>query len=67
MSKLHRGSFKDAPYQLSIHLAKRFQRRNFLPTWPPQAILVYDWLISKKNFFSETALPNESIIGREHP
>jgi hypothetical protein len=38
-----------------------------LPTWPPQAILVYDWLISKKKFFSETALPNESIIGREHP
>jgi hypothetical protein len=25
----------------------------------PQAILVSDWFISKKNFSSETALPNE--------
>jgi hypothetical protein len=24
-------------------------------TWPPQAILVSDWLVSKKNFSSETA------------
>jgi hypothetical protein len=26
-------------------------------TWLPQAILVLDWSISKKIFFSETALP----------
>jgi hypothetical protein len=32
----------------------------------PQAILVSDWLISKK-IFSETALPNESKLGRMHP
>jgi hypothetical protein len=33
-------------------------------TWPPQAILVSDWFISKKKiFFSETALPNESKLG----
>jgi hypothetical protein len=34
------------------------------PRWPPQAILASDWLISKKKFFSETALPNESKLGR---
>jgi hypothetical protein len=36
-------------------------------TWPPQAILVSDWLISKKkNVSSETALPNGSKLGRKH-
>jgi hypothetical protein len=59
----------DASYQVSVHLAKRFQRRGFVwwsrywrssiknahfvligwQTWPPQAILVSDWLISKKS------------------
>jgi hypothetical protein len=29
-----------------------------LQTWPPQAILVFDWLISKKIFSSETTFPN---------
>ena len=27
MSNLYRGSFIDASYQVSVHLAKRFQRR----------------------------------------
>jgi hypothetical protein len=34
--------------------------------WPPQAILVSDWLISKKTFFSGTARPNELKFGRKH-
>jgi hypothetical protein len=33
-------------------------------TWPPQTILVSDWLISKKIVFSETALPNGSKFDR---
>ena len=36
-----------------------------LQTWPPQAILVSDWLISK-TIFSETAFPNEKKRGRKH-
>jgi hypothetical protein len=36
-------------------------------TWPPQTILVSDWLISKKIFSSVTAWPNESKFGRNHP
>jgi hypothetical protein len=34
MTNLHRGPSKDAPYQVSIHLAKRFQRRRFFRNWP---------------------------------
>jgi hypothetical protein len=32
MSNLYRGPFKDASYQILIHLAKRLQRR-FFKTW----------------------------------
>jgi hypothetical protein len=43
---------------------------NFIPirlkTWPPYAILVSDWSISKKNFSSETAGLNELKLGRKH-
>jgi hypothetical protein len=45
MSNHYRGLSQDDSYQVSIHLA----------TWPPQAILVSDWLISKKIISSETA------------
>jgi hypothetical protein len=30
MSNLNRGPSKDASYQVSVHLAKQFQRRRFL-------------------------------------
>jgi hypothetical protein len=36
-------------------------------TWPPQTILVSDWLISKKIFSSVTAWPNELKFARKHP
>jgi hypothetical protein len=34
MSNFHRGPSKDAPYQVLIHLAKRFQRRRFFRNQP---------------------------------
>jgi hypothetical protein len=34
MSSLYRGPFKDAPYQVSIYLAKRIQRRRFFRNQP---------------------------------
>jgi hypothetical protein len=59
MSNLYRGPSKDASYQVSVYLAKWFQRRRFLEIdqsetrtacggHVPQTILVSDWLISKK-------------------
>jgi len=30
----HREPSIDAPYQVSVHLAKRFQRRFFFRNWP---------------------------------
>jgi hypothetical protein len=60
MSNLYKGLPIDASYQVLVHLAKRFQRRRFFrnqkiahfvlihsQAWPPQAILVSDWSISK--------------------
>jgi hypothetical protein len=34
MSNVYRGPSKDASYQVSIHLAKRFQRRRFFRNQP---------------------------------
>jgi hypothetical protein len=34
MSNLYRGPSKDVPYQVSIHLAKQFQRRRFYRNQP---------------------------------
>jgi hypothetical protein len=46
MSNLYRGPSIDASYQVSVHLAKRFQRRRFLKIenqkqeWPMAAMFV---------------------------
>jgi hypothetical protein len=34
MSNFYRGPLKDVPYQVSIYLAKRFQRRSFFRNQP---------------------------------
>jgi hypothetical protein len=50
MSNRNRGLSIDTSYQVSVHLAKRFQRRRFF----------------YKIFSSEIALPNEPKLGRMH-
>jgi hypothetical protein len=58
-------------------LAKRFQRRisikfaHFVPirwqTWPPQAILVSDWLISKKSSpLKPLCQMNRNLVGERN-
>jgi hypothetical protein len=55
MSNLYRGPAIDASYQVLLHLAKWFQRRRFFLIGQSEtriaygAILVSDWLISKKS------------------
>jgi hypothetical protein len=52
MSNLYRGPSIDASYQVSVHLAKRFQRRRSFKnqTNQKQEILVSYWSISKTAF-----------------
>jgi hypothetical protein len=54
ISNLYRALSIYVSYQVSVHLAKQFQRRRFLEIdqsetriWPPEAILVSGWLIFK--------------------
>jgi hypothetical protein len=59
MSNLYRGPAIDASYQVSIHLAKWFQRIL------PQAILVLYWLISKKSSsLKPLCQMNQTLVGR---
>jgi hypothetical protein len=41
MSNLYRGPSNDASYQISIHLAKQFQRRRFLEINQPEKRIAY--------------------------
>jgi hypothetical protein len=52
ISNLYRGLPIDDTYQVSVHLAKRFQRRRF-----------FRFL---KFFSSEIVLPKEPKLGRKH-
>ena len=47
----------------SIKIAHSVPNRE--QTWPPQAIHVFDWLISKK-IFSENTFPNELKFCRKN-
>jgi hypothetical protein len=52
MHNLYRGPSIDASYQVLVYLAKRLPNELKLGRkWPPQEILVSDWLISKKSSF----------------
>jgi hypothetical protein len=41
MSNLYRGPVIDASYQVSVHLAKRFQRRRFLKIGQSETRIAY--------------------------
>jgi hypothetical protein len=41
MSNLYRGHDIDASYQVSVHLAKRFQRRRFLKIGQSETRIAY--------------------------
>jgi len=41
MSNLYRGPVIDASYQVSVHLAKQFQRRRFLEIDQPETKIAY--------------------------
>jgi hypothetical protein len=41
ISNVYRGPAIDASYQVSVHLAKQFQRRRFLEINQPETIIAY--------------------------
>jgi hypothetical protein len=58
MSNLYRGPAIDASYQVSVHLAKRFQRRRFLKIGQSETRIAYGghvcwWIGTKWAFFRE--------------
>jgi hypothetical protein len=50
ISSLYRGPSIDVSYQVSVHLAKQFQRRIFLEKCPDQTIFFRNQPIRNKNF-----------------
>jgi hypothetical protein len=63
MSNPYREPSIDASYQVSVHLAKRFQRRRFLEIDRQLLFLIGQFL---KIFYSEAAWPNGLKHGRKH-
>jgi hypothetical protein len=69
MSNLYKGPSIDASYQVSVHLAEGFQRRRLkceklTETWPPQVILVSDWLVSKNSSpLKPPGQMNQNLVG----
>jgi hypothetical protein len=61
MSNLYRGPAIDASYQVSVHLAKWFQRRRFFRNQELPVVAMF-----VKIFSSVTTWPNESKFGRKH-
>jgi hypothetical protein len=60
ISNRYRGPSVDASYQVSVHLATRFQRRRFVK-------IGQFWLVDfLKIFSSETTFPNELKFSRKH-
>jgi hypothetical protein len=70
MSTLYREPSIDASYQVSDHLAKRFQRRRFLEINQSETrnpcgghVCKWNWLISKKSSLKPLCQMNRSLVG----
>jgi hypothetical protein len=68
MCNLYRGPAIDASYQVSVHLAKRFQMRRFLKIGQSETRIAYGghvcwWIGTKWAIFIQVKLTNISYIG----
>jgi hypothetical protein len=59
MSNLYRGPSIDASYQVSVRLARRFQRRTFLKTFfpPPKSEYFFQQHWESEYFFFKKTIP----------